>query len=265
LAIGKWCEVGVPANGWTPGSCPSSKTVEVKVLSYNLYWWKLFGQRKGTGWIKTEDGGGYSLPRSAGRLMEKSGEERFYDLMACQECDDVNRILDDARMRDSHESYTGRHAVSIAWKKSEWRSLSTGYADISEDKGKPYWGYREVVFARLEHKASGKKVFFMNHHGPLPDRESGGFCGAYATAYNLLRVMAERAYEGDTIILTGDFNARKESPEIAALSNHMKHVYNGESFHGVDNWFTNCAEVLEKRNLGPGGSDHDALDVLFKI
>lgn len=262
VAIGKWCEVGIPAKGWTVGSCPAQKTLEVKILSYNLYWWKLFGQRNGKGWMKTADGGGYEQSNSAGKLVNRNGP---FDLFAFQECDDVKRILADSGISSEVESHSGRHAVSIAWQKASWKRLSAGYAEVSEDFGKPYWGYREVIFARLQHKASGKVVFFMNHHGPLPDRTPGGFCGAHATAYNLLRVAAERAFPGDVVILTGDFNAKTESAELAALSQHLNFAYGGESFHGVDNFLTNCADVGETSNYGPAGSDHDALSVVFKI
>ena len=35
------------------------------------------------------------------------------------------------------------------------------------------------------------------------------------------------------------------------------------SFGGVDNFLSNCASSAEATNLGNGGSDHDALSIVF--
>merc|ERR1712087_568067 len=67
----------------------------------------------------------------------------------------------------------------------------------------------------------------------------------------------------DMQILTGDFNADAHSATLKELSEHMDHDYVGTSFGGVDNFQSNCASSAEATNLGNGGSDHDALSIVF--
>lgn len=269
---GYWCEVGVPAPDFRLGTCAGPE-VEAKVLSYNQFWWRLYGEWGGA------DG-------SAGKLMRAHGP---YDFMGFQECADVNRVLGDAGMSHSYTSFAGRNAVAIAWKSSDWENVTVGAVDVAEDGRHQYYGYREVVYARLRHKATGKMVFFINHHGPTPIQTAGGFCGPEATAYQILKVIAERAYDGDTVVLVGDFNARAPQPEfdtvantstLSLLENHMNLLYRGSVFGGIDNFYSNCATAMETANLGLGdmdtlvwhrgqmvygGSDHDALTVTMKL
>merc|ERR1712048_682991 len=113
---------------------------------------------------------------------------------------------------------------------------------------------------RLQHKQTGKTMFVMNHHGPLPI-PSGGKCGGKATAYNMLRKIAENADAQDFIVLTGDFNANGHSHTVWSLERYMHRIFTGSAIGGIDHFFSNCggAHVVETRNLGNGGSDHDAL------
>jgi hypothetical protein len=269
---GYWCEVGVPSDDFRLGSC-SGPEVEAKVLSYNQFWWRLYGEWGGA------DG-------SAGKLIRAHAP---YDFMGFQECADVGRVLGDAGLAHEYTTYVGRNAVAIAWKTSDWRNVSAGSRDVAEDGRHQYYGYREVVWARLEHRATGKMVFFMTHHGPTPIETAGGFCGPEATAYNILKVIAERAHNGDTVVLNGDFNARAPQPEFDTIANtstlevlerHMNLLYRGSVFRGIDNFYTNCATALETANLGLGdidtlvwhrgqmvygGSDHDALTVTMRL
>jgi len=269
---GYWCEVGVPPSDFRLGSC-SGPEVEVKVLTYNQFWWRLYGEWGGA------DG-------SAGKLIRAHGP---YDFMGFQECADVGRVLGDAGLSHEYTTYAGRNAVAIAWKTSDWRNVSVGCQDVAEDGRHQYYGYREVVWARLEHRATGKMAFFMTHHGPTPIDTAGGFCGPEATAYNILKVIAERAHNGDTVVVTGDFNAKAPQPEFDTVANtstveilerHMNLLYRGSVFHGIDNFYTNCATALETANLGLGdidtlvwhrgqmvygGSDHDALTVTMRL
>jgi len=276
---GYWCEVGVPSPDFRLGSC-AGPSVEAKVLSYNQFWWRLYGEWGGA------DG-------SAGKLIRAHGP---YDFMGFQECGDVNRVLNDAGMLNSYSSYSGRNAVAVAWKESDWQNVSVGSVDVAEDGRHQYYGYREVVYVRLQHRTTGKMVFFINHHGPTPIQTAGGFCGPEATAYQILKVIAERAFVGDSVVLVGDFNARAPQPEydtvantttLSLLENHMNLLFRGHVFGGIDNFYTNCATVaqwsdgnLKTENLGLGdmdtlvwhhgqmvygGSDHDALTVTLNL
>ena len=77
--------------------------LKVKVLTYNLFWWNLFGQRGGNG-------------GSAGKLIKDAGSAAPFDLMGFQECDDVNRVLGDAGLTDTFGTVSPGHAVAIAYR-----------------------------------------------------------------------------------------------------------------------------------------------------
>ena len=101
----------------------------------------------------------------------------------------------------------------------------------------------------------------MNLHGPLPVN-TGGLCGGEALAYNLLKIIGTKANKEDLLILVGDFNQDSSNEAIKSLQKKFNRVYTGYSFGGVDSIFSNCPAVQTK-NLGNGGSDHDALSVTF--
>merc|ERR1712151_738421 len=83
-----------------------------------------------------------------------------------------------------------------------------------------------------------------------------------------LRVIAQNAHVSDLVILVGDFNAQHHSSRIQTLSKHMNKVFSGTSHGGVDHIFSNCGEdsaIISATNIGTGGSDHDALNVVIKL
>lgn len=247
-----WCKQQAPVPHWTTTvGCHGSKNLDVNVLTYNLFWWFLFGVRKGA-------------DRMAGKLVAKKAP---WDLMGFQECDDVKRIVADSGMLHTHDFYRGTHAVSNAWDKHSWHPIKNGHTEVAEDHRSQWYGRRAVVWSRLQHKRTGKIVFFMNFHGPLPvGGDGGGFCGAEASAYNILKVIGDNARQGDCVIMVGDCNAVRNSKFLNTLGKHLTHQYQGRSFGGVDNFYTNgCAQLVSSRNLGNGGSDHDALGATFKI
>merc|ERR1719215_1148410 len=181
--------------------------------------------------------------------------------MGFQECDDIHRIVRDSMASDTHDVYMGTHAVSNAWLKASWTSIKNGFQEVAEDHRSQWYGKRAVVWSRLQHRQSGKIVFFMNFHGALPvGGDGGGFCGAEASAYNILKVVGGNARQGDAVILVGDFNSVRNSKFLNTLARFLTHQFQGRSFGGVDNFYTNgCAQLVSTRNLGNGGSDHDAL------
>lgn len=248
-----WCRANPPSRQWsaTPGCVGAQRSVTIKVLTYNLFWWHLFGVRGGAN-------------RMAGKLIERTGS---YDFMGFQECDDVNRIIGDANLARTHDVYRGVHAVSNAWAKATWRAIANGHVEIAEDHRSQWYGKRAVVWSRLQHREQGKIVFFMNFHGPLPvGGAGGGFCGAEATAYNMMKVIGDHARMGDCVVLVGDFNAVKKSKLLNTIGKYLKHQFQGKSFGGVDNFYTNgCATLVSTKNLGNGGSDHDALSATFQV
>merc|ERR1712083_436168 len=115
---------------------------------------------------------------------------------------------------------------------------------------------------RLQHVASGKVLLFLNHHGPTPVN-SGGLCGGSSTAFKLLKLIAATAQQGDAIVMVGDFNADDSCQTIRRLQERL----NGANKHGLDNIFSNmpASAIQSADNLGSGGSDHDALSVVFNL
>jgi len=236
------CRAEVPHAGWqlrsTCGSGP-----EVRVLSYNLFWWNLFIERGGNG-------------RSAGRLIQANGP---FDIMGFQECEDAPRVLRDAELGSSYVALPGRHATAIAYRAAAWEELSSGHEDVAEDRPEQYYGLRGAGWARLRHKQSGHTVFVMNHHGPLPVN-TGGKCGGEATAYNLLRLAGRHAAPGDAVILLGDINADVNSATQQTLRERLHRL----AHDWVDAVFASCPG-LSSRNLGSGGSDHNAIEAVLRL
>jgi len=261
---GHWCQIGMPKSDWNLTQrlqCKAAPQLRVKSLTYNLEWWKLFGQKKGNG-------------GSAGRLIAESSRVEPYDLMAFQECNDVQRVLADAehagmvnsrgyRILGPLDPFTG--AVALAWLDTKWKAMMFGITGVAEDAPSEWWGERYVAWVRLQHRQTGATLLCLNHHGPLPVHAPGGLCGPDATAFQLLRVIGYHAKPGDAVLLLGDFNANATSATVSRLAKHLEQAYEGKKYGGVDHFFTKCAEVAERHNLGRGGSDHEALSVVFKV
>jgi len=250
---GQWCKARAPARGWTlKKKCGAQ---EVKVLSYNLYWWNLFGEqfRKGNG-------------GSAGKLIARGSKGKPYDFMGFQECEDVGRVLADAGLQRTHAGIPGDHAVAIAYRKASWTVLEKGMDEVGEDRADQWWGTRGAQWARFKHTSKGRTVFVVNHHGPLPVG-TGGLCGPQATAWNILKAIGTHAKKADAVIVVGDFNADAGTATAAELGRRLHRVFTGASFGGVDHVFSSCGgdRVVSKRNLGAGGSDHDALEVVLRV
>lgn len=249
-APGSWCRNAVPPALWKPAAAGSP--IQIKALSYNLFWWHLF---------KVEGGRG----DSAGHLIKGTSQPR-YDVMGFQECEDIQRVLGPVGLLQEYEAFEGTHAICMAYRKDAWSLLAKGEADVAEDMRTEYYGTRGTQWMRLKHKASGRNLFFVNHHGPL-SVNSGGLCGGQATAYNILQVMAKNAQVGDVLMLVGDFNANAASRTLQSLWSHLHAVYNSKSFGGVDNILANVAkaDVLVGQEIGSGGSDHQAISAIISV
>jgi len=248
----KWCEW--PPAGSLVAPAEESGSITIKALSYNLFWWNLYGVRRGSG-------------DSAGHLIRaETVEDGLFDVMGFQECENGVRVLEPVGLMDSYEVMQGMHAVCLAYRKGAWSLLSSGSEDVGEDMKSHYYGRRGVVWMRLVHNATGRKLLFANHHGPL-EVNSGGDCGGDSIANNLIEVLRNSSEPGDAIILVGDFNANSASLTIQTLWSRMVLLYGGGSFGGVDNIFGNMdsASVLSRKNLGSGGSDHDAISVTVSL
>jgi len=218
----------------------------LKVLSYNLFWWNLFGVRGGNG-------------GSAGALIAQSSQTEAYDLMGFQECQNVGLVLRDAGLSDDYTGLQwsdGDIALGLAFHKGRFERLEGSTEKVAEDRPEQWYGKRGAQWVRLQDKKSKRVVFIVNHHGPLPV-DSGGVCGGDATAYNLLRIFGQHAQAGDALVLVGDLNAGAGSRTQRALGERMHRV----NSNWVDAIYSSCAgaAVKEEAVLANGGSDHNAL------
>lgn len=253
-----WCMVQAPPEDFTLRSCgvnaagDKTSKLQIKVLSYNLFWWNLFKQRGGGG---------------AGQLiaMNNNGPEPF-DFMGFQECEDVAMVMQRAGLSADFAHLQGAHALGLAYRHAAWELLATETHNVAEDNAIEWYGIRSAQWARFRHRSSGNTAFFANHHGPLP-LNSGGRCGLTATAFNLLRLIATLADPADLLVLVGDFNADIHSESVRQLSARMHRVFDGTAFGGIDHVFSNCGGTSVKRtgDLGSGGSDHNAIEVVLEV
>eukprot|EP00928_Gymnodinium_smaydae_P011985 TRINITY_DN14384_c2_g1_i1.p1 TRINITY_DN14384_c2_g1~~TRINITY_DN14384_c2_g1_i1.p1 ORF type:complete len:595 (+),score=136.84 TRINITY_DN14384_c2_g1_i1:72-1856(+) len=248
MAQSRFCAEKPVPKLWNPAT--PSESLPVKILSYNLFWWNLFGQRKGTV---------NRVKNAPGKLIKKFMNPPF-DVMGFQECEDPQLLLEPVGLYDTYEVFKGTHAICMAYKKETWELLERGQEDVAEDQHTEYYGTRGTQWMRLRHAKTNATLLFLNHHGPL-SVNSGGQCGGRSTALNLLHLVANRGKEGDLVVLVGDFNANAASYTIQELWKHMVLLYNGDSFGGVDNIFSNAdkATVVNASNIGMGGSDHKAV------
>lgn len=232
--------------------------LQVRVLTYNLYWWNLMG-------IRHANGG------APFKIIDDSGRTTPYDVMAFQECEDAEWVLERAGLIAEYVSFSGlgtkTTAICMAFRKASWELLAHGSGLVAEDaRGPQYFGKRAAQWARLRHMITGKILFFMNHHGPLPVN-SGGSCGGLGTVYNLLTLIRRNAHEGDAIILAGDFNADTASSTVTHLEQRLHRAFTGTALGGIDSVFSNLLDssVVSTANLGGGGSDHDALSIILEL
>merc|ERR1719195_1484854 len=97
---------------------------------------------------------------------------------------------------------------------------------------------------------------------------SGGVCGGDSSAYQILKLISLRAKCGDALMLIGDFNMGPGSATITRLQQRLQIAYSGKSMgQQVDYVFWNLPQsaMLDAKDLGSFGSDHDALSVTFRM
>ena len=231
-------------SGTTDNSGSSSSGQSLTVVTQNLFWWNLFGQRGGANF--------YNAFKSYGP----------YDILLFQECDSVTQIKNGLGYDLS--TYSPCHAVAMAWSNSRFTEISKGYEDVGEDRDDQYYGTRCLVWARLQDKVSNKIVFAGSHHGPLPVN-TGGKTGGYSVAQRINEVITKNLQSGDTVILGGDFNAESYFTTVTTLRDTFG--YNLRKSDWVDHIFTkNGLDATPQITVipkGSTGSDHDGLKLVW--
>eukprot|EP00443_Scrippsiella_acuminata_P077311 CAMPEP_0115531090 /NCGR_PEP_ID=MMETSP0271-20121206/84848_1 /TAXON_ID=71861 /ORGANISM="Scrippsiella trochoidea, Strain CCMP3099" /LENGTH=394 /DNA_ID=CAMNT_0002963273 /DNA_START=8 /DNA_END=1192 /DNA_ORIENTATION=+ len=241
---------------WSPAA--EEPPLQLKVFSYNLFWWKLF------------DKGQFAQPNfhlnthgnTATELLARAADAEPFDVMGFQECKDEGWLLAQAGLADKYEIFRDKHSC-MAYNRSSWSLLSKGVQWVAQDS---QYGERPAQWMRLKHGETGRVLFFVNHHGPIPIN-SGGECGGEAVAHSILHLVKAKASVGDAVVLTGDFNSDTRSVTIRQLQEHLKPAFRGTAYGGVDHIFSNLGEgsLVSSKNWGDGGSDHDALSAVLQV
>jgi len=306
--VGQWCEAQGPAADWNlknfcghmeskfaaaaaQNKSLSGAAAQIKVLTYNLEWWANYQQ-----WPHP---GGNTINPALGENIVKDAKIQGFDLMGFQECEGVDIIVDSAKKAGLPGNWgtSGVHegksiGICIAYNTDTFSFIAQGNDFVGEDQPGAHWyGKRKAQWVRLAHKASGQTVFYLNHHGPIPIN-TGGKCGAKATAWNILKIIGQNAQKGDLIFMTCDCNAwamygsgkgNVQGPwtyqqEIGQLACHLPHMFANslagpEDIWGIDNMFSNCAKPAKQPStvltsgtvMGKGGSDHHALSLVYDM
>jgi hypothetical protein len=234
-----WCRIHKVHNDWGIPKI-NTKNHKVKVLSYNLFWWNLYLQRKSNG-------------NSAGRLMKSILP---IDVFGFQECEDIFRIMGD--LGDHYHTFNAGRALGMSFDRYQWEIKYSKSIDVGEDIHPQYFGKRSVGMIYMKHKHSDKHLLHVNHHGVLPVN-TGGLCKSESVAYNILKNIGANAKENDLIIVTGDFNCNHDSPTIKILETYLNKHVSSTSFSGVDHIFSNSNNIGVTKILPESGSDHQPI------
>jgi hypothetical protein len=233
---------GVPSDPSDPDApSPSPDASALTVVTQNLFWWNLFGQRDGGEFFK---------------VFKTYGP---FDIFLFQECDDVARIRDGLGY-ESMEIIQGHFALALMYDSNRFQLLGNGFNVAGENRYDQYYGERGVVWARLEEAATGKIFFVASHHGPLPINTGGKF-GGEDVANRLLNLVNTHKGDIDEVILGGDFNADVNSKTTNVL---MMKLQLQES-DWVDHLFTsvNSFDTTQTTIIDGTGSDHRGLKTVF--
>ncbi|CAJ1364820.1 unnamed protein product [Effrenium voratum] len=170
---------------------------DVKVVSYNLYWWHV---------KKHDDWAG---------IQQRLKEQWPFDLVGFQECEDVASMVAKSGMQGM-DFYQGPNKpdynpAPIAWRKGLFQVLGhPGFEEIGSD----IWGIRILTYVRLQLLQSKRTVLFANTHGPLGDCEED-----QGKAW--VKALEGKRQRGDAVFLTGDFNCREETPAMRLLTGYL--------------------------------------------
>jgi endonuclease/exonuclease/phosphatase family metal-dependent hydrolase len=98
---------------------------------------------------------------------------------------------------------------SIVWKRATWDAVSTSSNRLPYFRGKRV----PMPYVLLEHRESGRRVWFVNIHNPVssPKRGDNERWRDLATSLEIGLVQRLSAETGHPVILMGDFNEREEA------------------------------------------------------
>lgn len=217
-----------------PSPPSSSANPEVRVVSYNLYWWNAH-DRNPWKFQSIADNIKYTLQA---------------DTLGLQECDSPSVIRD----RTGYEAVSPfEGAQGVVVHPGRFRIGRTGARDI-QATGK--WGPRYVTWAELTHLGSGRTFWHFNTHWCVHSG-NGRTCNSdvrYTGAKNMLETIRQEAGSAP-VVITGDFNAAMgEAGPQHFLANGFelaKSSWVDAIFYSKDHW-----QVMGTSTGNPANSDH---------
>lgn len=195
------------------------------------------------------------------------------------------------------------HACPILWKKAKFTLLASGHlrvndpVDVNDNGSRDHLLAKSTVWVKLQEKTTGARFFLSNNHlvpsvegadGQVRASASPERLALYREHMDGLVQTVDRANaQGLPVFVTGDFNVnyRRDHVTQAPLFPYArlaaKNVYANWKYLGVPaGQGTHGARVIDyvhvtrapkkvlplsQAILGPGGSDHDAVRVRFRL
>lgn len=137
---GKWCSIQGPPADWNlKNYCPKSNggaAVRIKVLTYNLQWWKNYQQ-----YPKVH---GDTINPAIGANIVKYDKIEPFDIMGMQECEIMQKVIDSAKSQGlqgnwvTKEYWNGKYDgssvdIGIAYKSDTFDYINYGQGFVAED------------------------------------------------------------------------------------------------------------------------------------
>jgi len=223
-----------PAPPAPPAPTPSSgDSIQIRVVSYNLYWWNAFQQNS---W------------KSQG-IVDNIRDNLRPDTLGMQECEDPSQIQSRAGGYYAASPFAGGQGVSV--KPGVFSVEASGSRDL---QATGYWGPRYVTWAKLRHSASGRSFWHFNTHWCVSDCDQWKRFGGAQNMVSTIQQMAG----GEPVVVTGDFNAGQSEPGI---QHFLQNGFAIAEWSWVDSVFYSTAHWTKVGNYvgDAAGSDHSPI------
>jgi len=222
-------------------SAHAVEAASIAVVSYNLYWWNVGANNR---W---------------NQLYETIKRNSPFDVIGFQECEDVARVLSDAGL-SNFDHYQGpnkpaNNPAPLAWNRDVFSKVGgPGNKWVASDQ----YGGRYMTWVRLQHIASGAKIFFANTHGPL------GNCGS-TLGRNWVAGVNENKVQGDIVFFTGDFNCGTGSSAMNAIKGALVNDNMNDIDGGIDQIITDLGIKESGGSVNGYPSDHPMIKGTFRV
>lgn len=227
---------------------PPPSPLQVRVISYNLYWWC----------VSDEYGNcpQFANGRGFGMLYDTIKRHGPVDLIGFQECDNVGQILGGSSLAPSFSYYAAPGDGPMAWSNQKFFKIGgPGQVWVASDQ----YGNRFMNWVRLQVQGSSQTVFFANTHGPLNG------CGPDLGGRYLAGINANKQ-PGDVVILTGDFNCGSNTAAIQTIASKLQNDATGDSYAGADHIFSSRGVQVQWQGHTNGApSDHSLLKAVLGL